>query len=102
MNPNAKCPNKTACRIAESHTIHGRETRQKRLDTSYKLAELSQLEAPRHRCGLFPEGTGRTRRRKPKHFSAEAEKYRYLSNLMKQHGRDEILKILHVYSKFTR
>ena len=33
-------------RIAKAHTIHGRETRQKRLETSYMLAELYQLPAP--------------------------------------------------------
>jgi len=30
-------------RIAAAHTVHGRETRQKRADTSAKLAELHQL-----------------------------------------------------------
>ena len=46
-------------------TVHGRETRQKRADTSAKLAELHQLEQLGFTCGLYPEGTERMRGRKP-------------------------------------
>jgi len=45
-------------RIAKAHTVHGRETRQKRADTSTKLAELHQLEQLGFTCGLYPEVTG--------------------------------------------
>ena len=50
-------------RIAAAHTKHGRETRQKRADTSVKLAELHQLEELGFTCGLYPEGTERMRGR---------------------------------------
>ncbi len=53
-------------RIAAAHTVHGRETRQKRADTSAKLAELRELEELGFKVGLFAEGTPRTRGRKPK------------------------------------
>ena len=81
-------------RVAAAHTIHGRETRQKRLDTSYKLAELHELERLGHSCGLFPEGTERTRGRKPKHLSVAAEKYKNLNQLVKQQRKDAILERL--------
>ena len=84
-------------RVAAAHTIHGRETRQKRIDTSYKLAELYQLEELGHRCGLFPESTERTKGRKPKHLSVAAEKYKNLNQLAKQQRKDAILKILDSY-----
>ena len=37
-------------RIAEAHTIHSRQTLQKRLETSYKLAELYHLEKLGYSC----------------------------------------------------
>ena len=84
-------------RVAAAHTIHGRETRQKRLETSHKLAELYQLEELGHSCGLFPVGTERTRGRKPKGVSAAAEKYKNLHQQVKQQRKDAILKILRSY-----
>ena len=84
-------------RIAKAHTIHGRETRQKRLETSYALAALRHLEQIGHSCGLFPTGTARTRGRKPKYLSAAAEKYEYLNHLVKQEREDVMLKILRGY-----
>ena len=47
-------------RIAAAHTKHGRENRQKRADTSAKLAEFHQLEQLGFTCGLYPEGTERS------------------------------------------
>jgi hypothetical protein len=61
-------------RIAAAHTVHGRETRQKRADTSAALAELHQLEQLGFTCGLYPEGTERMRGRKPKGMSVAAVK----------------------------
>ncbi len=40
-------------RIAAAHTVHGRETRQKRADTSAKLAELRELEELGFKVGLL-------------------------------------------------
>ena len=62
-------------RIAAAHTVHGRETRQKRADTSAALAELHQLEQLGFTCGLYPEGTERMRGRKPKGMSVAAVSY---------------------------
>jgi hypothetical protein len=84
-------------RVAAAHTIHGRETRQKRRDTSYKLAELYQLEELGHRCGLFPEGTERTRGRKPKGVSVASRQLSYLNELVQEERKDAILKILRNY-----
>ena len=53
-------------RIAEAHTVHGRETRAIRAERSAKLAELRELEELGFKVGLFAEGTPRTRGRKPK------------------------------------
>ena len=61
-------------RIAAAHTVHGRETRQKRADTSAALAELHQLEQLGFTCGLYPEGTDRMGGRKPKGMSVAAVK----------------------------
>jgi len=48
-------------RCADAKTIHGRETRQKRADTSSKLAELYELEMLGRKIGLIsgPKITGR-------------------------------------------
>ena len=81
-------------RIAEAHTIHGRETRQKRLETSHKLAELYQLEELGHRCGLFPEGTERTRGRKPKGVSVASRQLSYLNELVQEERKEAILERL--------
>ena len=78
-------------RVAAVHTIHGRETRQKRLDTSYKIAELHQLEELGHRCGLFPEGTERTRGRKPKDVSVASRQLSYLNELVQEERKEAIL-----------
>ena len=81
-------------RIAKAHTIHGRETRQKRLDTSYKLAELYQLEELGHSCGLFPEGTERTSGRKPKGVSVASRQLSYLNELVQEERKEAILERL--------
>jgi hypothetical protein len=74
--------------------VHGRETRQKRADTSAKLAELHQLEELGFKVGLFAEGTPRMRGRKPKGMSVAAAQLSYLHNLVREERREAILKIV--------
>ena len=74
--------------------MHGRETRQKRADTSAKLAELHQLEQLGFTCGLYPEGTERMRGRKPKGMSVAAVQLSYLHNLIREERREAILEIV--------
>ena len=81
-------------RIAAAHTVHGRETRQKRADTSAKLAELHQLEQLGFTCGLYPEGTERMRGRKPKGMSGAAAQLAHLHNLVREERREAILELL--------
>ena len=81
-------------RIAAAHTKHGRETRQKRADTSAALAELHQLEQLGFTCGLYPEGTERMRGRKPKGMSVAAVPLSYLHNLVREERREAILEIV--------
>ena len=81
-------------RIAAAHTVHGRETRQKRADTSAKLAELRQLEQLGFTCGLYPEGTERMRGRKPKGMTGAAVQLSYLHNLVREERREAILEIV--------
>ncbi len=81
-------------RVAAAHTIHGRETRQKRLEASYKLAELYQLEELGYSCGLFPEGTERTRGRKPKGVSVASRQLSYLNELVQEERKEAILEEL--------
>lgn len=81
-------------KVAAAHTTHGRETRQKRLETSYKLAELHYLEQLGFSCGLFPEGTARTRGRKPKHLQAAKENFSHLNKLMNDQKKEAILERL--------
>ena len=49
-------------RCADAKTIHGRETRQKRADTSSKLSELYELEVMARAAGIItgPKVRGRT------------------------------------------
>ena len=49
-------------RCAEAKTIHGRETRQQRADTSSKLGELYELEVMARAAGVItgPRVRGRT------------------------------------------
>ena len=49
-------------RCADAKTIHGRETRQKRADTSSKLGELYELEVVARAAGVItgPRARGRT------------------------------------------
>ena len=49
-------------RCADAKTIHGRETRQKRADTSSKLGELRELEVIARAAGIItgPKVRGRT------------------------------------------
>ncbi len=81
-------------RIAAAHTVHGRETRQKRADTSAKLAELRELEELGFKVVLFAEGTPRTRGRKPKGMSGAAAQLSYLHNLIREERREAILEIV--------
>ena len=81
-------------KIAAAHTVHGRETRQKRADTSAKLAELRELEELGFKVGLFAEGTPRTRGRKPKGMTGAAVQLSYLHNLIREERREAILKIV--------
>ena len=81
-------------RIAAAHTVHGRETRQKRADTSAALAELHQLEQLGFTCGLYPAGTERMRGRKPKGMSVAAVQLSYLHNLVREERREAILEIV--------
>ena len=81
-------------RIAAAHTVHGRETRQKRADTSAKLAELRELEELGFKVGLFAEGAQRTRGRKPKGMSVAAVQLSYLHNLVREERKEAILEIV--------
>ena len=81
-------------RIAAAHTVHGRETRQKRADTSAKLAELRELEELGFKVGLFAEGTPRMRGRKPKGMSGAAAQLAHLHNLIREERREAILEIV--------
>ena len=51
--------------IAAARTVHGFDTRAKRGSYSAKMAELHQLERLGFEYGLFVEGSGRFRGRKP-------------------------------------
>ena len=81
-------------RIAKAHTIHGGQTLKKRLETSYKLAELYHLEKLGHSCGLFPEGTERTRGRKPMGVSVASRQLSYLNELVQEERKEAILERL--------
>ena len=81
-------------RIAAAHTVHGRETRQKRADTSAKLVELRELEELGFKVGLFAEGTPRTRGRKPKGMSVATVQLSYLHNLVREERKEAILEIV--------
>jgi hypothetical protein len=81
-------------RIAAAHTVHGRETRAKRVERSAKLAELHQLEQLGFTCGLYPEGTERMRGRKPKGMTGAAVQLSYLHNLVRKERREAILEIV--------
>jgi len=81
-------------KIAAAHTVHGRDTRQKRADTSAKLAELRELEELGFKVGLFAEGTPRTRGRKPKGMSGAAAQLAHLHNLIREERKEAILEIV--------
>jgi len=81
-------------RIAAAHTVHGRETRQKRADTSAKLVELRELEELGFTCGMFPVGTPRMRGRKPVGVSKTSNQLKYLAQLVEDERREAILEII--------
>ena len=81
-------------RIAAAHTVHGRETRRKRADTSAKLAELHQLEQLGFTCGLYPEGTELMRGRKPKGIQVAAVQLAHLHHLVREERKEAILEII--------
>jgi hypothetical protein len=69
-------------RIAAAHTVHGRETRQKRSERSAKLRELYLLEMLGRQLGFItgPKSSGR----KPEGESLETECLSYLNGLEKE------------------
>ena len=81
-------------RIAKAHTTHGRETTAKRIETSYKLAELYYLEQLGFSCGLFPAGTERTRGPKPKHLDDAKRNFSHLISLTNEQKKEAILERL--------
>ena len=88
------CPTEARAFVAAAHTKHGSETRQKRADTSAKLAELRELEELGFKVGLFAEGTPRTRGRKPKGMSGAAAQLAHLHNLIREERKEAILEIV--------
>ena len=81
-------------KIAEAHTVHGRETRAKRRERSIGLAELRCLEELGFTCGLYPPGTPRTRGRKPLFSFIESKQSAYLKTLSVTSRREAIIDIL--------
>jgi hypothetical protein len=81
-------------KIAAAHTVHGRETRQKRADTSSSAAEIRYLEALGFTCGMFPVGTPRMRGRKPVGVSKTSNQLKYLAQLVEDERREAILEII--------
>ena len=52
-------------KIAKAHTVHGRETREKRRNNSVLMSQLRVTEQFMFELGMFPEGTARFACRKP-------------------------------------
>ena len=81
-------------RIAAAHTVHGRETRQKRLQHSLIMSELRCLEEMGFSCGLYPVGTPRLTGRKPLGYPTSAEQWDELWNLSVDDRREAIRNII--------
>jgi len=81
-------------RIAKVHTVHGRESRQARRDTSASLAEIRYLEELAFLTGMFPPGTEHIRGRKPIGMSVASEQLRHLTRLVKEDREEAILQII--------
>jgi len=77
-------------KIAKAHTVHGRETKEERLDTSNKLGEMRALEDLMFALNMFPPGTERRRGRKPHGMTLTGKAYELFTEQTKQQKREII------------
>ena len=68
-------------KIAKANTVHGRETREKRLNNSALMSELRVIEEFMFELGMFPDGTARLAGRKPLGYPTQAEQWEELRKL---------------------
>ena len=71
-----------------SKTVHGRETRAKRRESSEQLSELCHIEDLMFALDMFPKGTERKRGRKPVHMSKDARVWADLAQQAKSQRID--------------
>ena len=81
-------------KIAKAHTVHGRETRKKRLNHSVIMSELRVLEAFMFEHGMFPDGTPRLAGRKPLGYPTHTKQWDELRKLDLGDRREVIRDIL--------
>ena len=81
-------------RIAAAHTVHGRETREKRLNHSVIMSELRVLEAFMFEHGMFPDGTPRLAGRKPLGYPTHTKQWDELRKLDVDDRREAIRNII--------
>jgi hypothetical protein len=81
-------------RIAAAHTVHGRETREKRLNHSVIMSELRVLEVFMFEHGMFPDGTPRLAGRKPLGYPTHTKQWDELRKLDVDDRREAIRKKL--------
>ena len=81
-------------RIAAAHTVHGRETREKRLNNSVLMSELRVIEEFMFELGMFPDGTARLAGRKPLGYPTHTEQWKELRKLDVDDRKAAIIEIL--------
>ena len=81
-------------KIAKANTVHGRETREKRLNNSVLTSELRVLTEFMFELGMFPEGTSRLAGRKPLGHPVLPEQWDELRKLDVDDRQDAIRAIL--------
>ena len=77
-------------KIAKVHTVHGRETKEKRLDTSNKQGEMRALEDLMFALNMFPPGTEHRRGRKPHGMTLTGKAFELFTEQTKQQKREII------------
>ena len=81
-------------RIAKANTTSGKYTREYLRESSEGLARIRACEEILFHTGGFPQGTPRTRGRKPKASAAALESLAYLSKLMAEERKEAAIQIL--------
>ena len=81
-------------KIAKAHTVHGRETREKRRNNSVLMSQLRVTEQFMFELGMFPEGTARFAGRKPLGHPVLPEQWDELRRLDVNDRQDAIRAIL--------